>query len=69
MGQTPAPKSQGIKDTLKSLTGRDHDECIKNGICTFCGGEAKIFRDEISRRENRLSGFCQDCQDKTFGKD
>ena len=39
--------------------------------CIWCGEEINIedFRNEISRKEYRISGFCQECQDKTFGKD
>lgn len=68
-GQEPSPKPEGIKRVLKGITGRDHDQCIREGICTYCGGEAKTFRNAISRRENQISGFCQQCQDRTFGKD
>jgi hypothetical protein len=34
--------------------------------CPVCGGEAKNFRDEISRKEFSISGMCQKCQDLTF---
>ncbi len=39
--------------------------------CIWCGEEIDIesFRNEISRREYRISRFCQECQDKTFGED
>lgn len=69
MEQTSAPSFPTIKSLLKELTGRDHDECIRTGVCTFCGGEAKEFRNNLSRRENGISGFCQNCQDEVFGKD
>ncbi|KKN59806.1 hypothetical protein LCGC14_0538040 [marine sediment metagenome] len=40
-------------------------------ICSFCTKkfELKDLRNEISRREAKISGFCQGCQDKTFGED
>jgi len=39
--------------------------------CTWCNGEFEIesLRNEKSKREQQISGFCQECQDKTFGKD
>jgi uncharacterized protein with PIN domain len=46
-------------------------EAIKNNICPTCGREIKFgardqFKDEISRREYRISGMCQKCQDSVF---
>jgi len=45
-------------------------ELIKEGKCPFCKEEIDLtkFRDDLSRREFKISGLCQDCQDKTFGK-
>jgi len=40
--------------------------------CTWCAkeiDEEKEFRNEVSRREYKISGFCQQCQDETFGED
>jgi len=39
------------------------------GICPFCGKEIDLgsFRDELSQREYKISGLCQDCQDSVFG--
>lgn len=31
-----------------------------------CGGEATEFRDDLSRKEYRISGLCQKCQDSVF---
>lgn len=42
------------------------------GNCPFCGKAIhpnQEFRDEISKREYKISGLCQDCQDKFFGKE
>jgi len=30
--------------------------------------EADLFRDDLIYREFKISGLCQECQDKTFGK-
>lgn len=32
--------------------------------CTWCKGEAREFRNEISKKEYSISGFCQKCQDE-----
>jgi len=53
LGQTPA--------RVAAITG---DVCIPAPI--GCGGPAIEFRDEISRREYRISGLCQKCQDLVF---
>lgn len=39
------------------------------GYCPACGKSmaGAKFRDRLSQREAEISGFCQDCQDKTFG--
>lgn len=40
------------------------------GICNKtkfgCGGPALQFRDDLSRKEYKISAFCQSCQDKVF---
>jgi len=42
----------------------------RQGRCPFCKQKInpKEFRDERSRREYQISGLCQKCQDKTFGR-
>lgn len=64
----PTEKSPEIERLLTFLTGKDRKNTIENGNCVFCGGAADEFRDEISAREYRISGICQSCQDKTFGR-
>ena len=34
--------------------------------CPLCNKEYKGFRDPLSVREYKISGMCQECQDKTF---
>lgn len=48
------------------LTGGWHSEQVKRGACTTCGGLAIKFRDDLSRREHKISGMCQKCQDEVF---
>jgi hypothetical protein len=40
----------------------------EQGLCPLCGltVEPKSFRDELSRKEYRISGMCQKCQDDVF---
>ena len=36
--------------------------------CAFnCDNPSHEFRDELSRKEFRISGICQNCQDEVFG--
>jgi len=41
-------------------------EAIQKGICVICKKEAKVFKDNLSRVEYKISGMCQECQDKVF---
>ena len=65
---TPTKKSQSIENLLINLTGKDRKEGIKLNICTWCGKQANSFWDQLSEKEYTISGFCQTCQDETFGK-
>jgi len=38
------------------------------GVCACCGEPIGEFRDEISRREFRISGLRQECQDVVFSE-
>ena len=40
-------------------------------ICPLCVNKFELedLRNEISRREAKISGLCQKCQDNTFGED
>ncbi|WP_410510170.1 hypothetical protein RSJ42_08645 [Methanosarcina hadiensis] len=47
---------------------KNETEMIENGICPMCGVRVGTipFRDEISRKEYKISGLCQTCQDAVF---
>jgi len=64
-------KSANIENFLDKLAldtfGRTRKGSIRQGIRVSCGGTCTYFRDEISAKEYEISGFCQNCQDKTFG--
>lgn len=64
----PTDKSPELDDFIKKTFGFDRKASIVKEECVFCKKEAKVFRDELSRKEFSISGLCQDCQDETFGK-
>lgn len=66
----PSTKSPRITEFLESnfkrTTAIERNYCIPHPI--GCGKEIKEFRDSSSEREYTISGLCQDCQDKIFGR-
>jgi len=62
-----APEIERLIDAFNS-SGRKRVDSIRADICSWCGKPATDFRDELSKREYTISGFCQECQDKTFGE-
>jgi hypothetical protein len=62
-------KASEIETMLTNISGRSRVASVANNTCTWCGGPAVEFRNKISLREYRISGMCQDCQDKIFGTD
>jgi hypothetical protein len=63
----PTRKSFEVENLLTSILGVSRTETIKADKCVFCKQDADEFRDELSRREYRISGICQKCQDNVFG--
>jgi hypothetical protein len=69
----PTEKAPAIREMLddlsKAITGRVASESIKEDICVRCGKPvtSNSFTDECSRREYRITGLCQVCQDQIFG--
>jgi hypothetical protein len=67
----PSDKAPEMERDLQGMFGFDRREYIRKDICVpppfGCEGEAKEFRDDISRKEYTISGMCQKCQDRTFG--
>jgi hypothetical protein len=64
----PTRKNPDIEDLLTSITGISRQEAAELNICTWCKKPVTSFRDDLSRKEYMISGFCQDCQDATFGR-
>ncbi len=61
-----APEIEALIDSTNP-SGRKRVDSIKSDVCSWCGKPATQFKDELSRREYRISGLCQECQDKVFG--
>ena len=55
------------EDSAMRLFGRSRVLAIAGKGCVKCGESAVDFRDEISKKEFGISGFCQSCQDDIFG--
>lgn len=49
------------------LTNGQHSKNIEKRVCNSCGKKVGSFKDELSQREYKISGFCQGCQDEVFG--
>lgn len=65
----PTEKSGQIDEFITRALGIQRRESIQKEICAIC--HKKIdpkteFRDNLSLKEYRISGMCQECQDKIF---
>lgn len=56
------------KPVFKLPQYKKQAENVGKGKCATCGGEAGEFTDALSEKEYKISGMCQNCQDKTFGE-
>lgn len=65
----PTKKAEEIGKLIDSTLPEDRTRrgSIRQDICSWCGEPATEFKDTLSRKEYTISGFCQECQDKTFG--
>lgn len=55
----------------REIVGKLFPEYLKlvdSGKCPFCKKEIDFndFKDELSKKEFKISGLCQQCQDETF---
>jgi len=60
-------KHPQIEEMLSNLTGVSRVGAVAEASCVMCKGEARIFRDDLSRKEYTISAMCQSCQDKVYG--
>jgi len=53
---------------MNAMGFKNKTEMVNNGVCPMCGVHIMMipFRDEVSRREYKISGLCQACQDAVF---
>lgn len=57
------------EDIMRAAGFGNEVDAVKVGKCPFCGADIteNSFRDALSKREYRISGLCQKCQDQMFG--
>ncbi|SVE36552.1 uncharacterized protein METZ01_LOCUS489406 [marine metagenome] len=66
---TPSKKSDQVNEMVFKLTGIDRVEVIQNNQCAFkCAKPNFNWKDELSKKEYTISGLCQTCQNKMFGR-
>ena len=65
---TPSKKTEEVENLIDSITPNKLGRVgsIKADVCSWCKGPATEFKDPLSKKEYRISGFCQKCQDETF---
>ena len=53
---------------MKAVGFAKEVEEVKMGLCPFCKKEIILsdFKNELSKREFKISGICQSCQDEFF---
>ena len=56
------------EDISMMFFGRSVSLANAGNQCVCCGKSATEFRDEISKREYRISSLCQHCQDEVFAQ-
>lgn len=54
------------KQILKSIGFTEEVNRIEAGKCPTCGKDIGSFRDQASKKEYKISGMCQTCQDDFF---
>ena len=62
-----SPALQSLIDSIsKEHFGLSNTDAIHYNNCVICKKKAVNFKDPESLREYYISGYCQECQDKTF---
>lgn len=68
-------KSDGILGKMDEIAreagGPPLADALANSLCAWCGRKvdpARDFKDELSRKEWRISHQCQACQDEAFAE-
>ena len=55
---------------MKSMGFGDQVSLVEKGKCPFCKKQVDPgkFKDELTLKEYRISGICEECQDGFFSK-
>lgn len=63
--------SEMNEQIMKQLGFSQQVNDVHNGICPFCKTPINMndFRDQLSRKEYKISGLCQKCQDQVFSSE
>ena len=61
----PTRKSPAV-DAFIHTFGFDRIPAIQADRCAKCGNDAKEFKNEVSRKEYAIIGWCQQCQDSFY---
>jgi hypothetical protein len=56
------------KDIMRQAGFGEQVDAVEHGFCPFCKKPISMadFKDELSKREYRISGICQKCQNDFF---
>jgi len=56
------------KDIMKIMGFGDQVSLVEKGKCPFCKKQVDPgkFKDELTLKEYRISGMCEECQDGFF---
>tara|TARA_Y100000310_G_C20628420_1_gene787226 strand:+ start:61 stop:246 length:186 start_codon:yes stop_codon:yes gene_type:complete len=58
------------KNIMKAMGFGDQVNLVEKGKCPFCKKQVDPgkFKDELTLKEYRISGMCEECQDGFFSK-
>jgi hypothetical protein len=59
-------KARAIEEVLDMLAVEMTGQPRIKGQCPMCANPIGEFRDELSVKEFKISGMCQNCQDEVF---
>ncbi len=63
---THANQRKFTRFAAEAIFGHEGTKALNAGKCPCCGGPCDHFKDALSEKEFKISGMCQECQDKVF---
>ena len=60
------PILEKILEDFSAILGTPRSVAFATKCCVLCGRDASVFKNEISKKEYKMSGMCQKCQDNFF---